>query len=119
MNEIPEKVDDLWYRGKPYVFIKNTAMEKSCTMRNAAVLNETLLTKYRTIELIPSIIILYTDGRPEHHTNFLYVKIAITVLYHSLNADMILHLQNAAGQPYRNPPETANCILTWVCTVWE
>ena len=45
------------------------------------------------------------DGGSDHCTNFLSVKIAIIVLYHSLNADMILHLWDAPGHSYRNPPE--------------
>ena len=56
------------------------------------------------------------DGGSDHCTNVLSVKIAIIVLYHSLNADMILHLWDAPGHSYRNPPERekererVNCI---------
>ena len=101
MNEIPGKVDDSWYRGKPYVFIKITATEPSSVMRNAAELKETFMKKYGKVELIPPIIVLYTDGGLEHCRNILPVRIAITVLYHSLNVDM-----DALGHTYRNPPES-------------
>ena len=101
MNEIPGKVDDSWYQGKPYVFIKITATEPSSVMRNAAELKETFLKKYDKVELISPIIVLYTDGGPEHCTNILPVRIAIIVLYHSLNVDM-----DASGHTYRNPPES-------------
>lgn len=60
-------------------------------MRNAAELKETILKKYGTVEFSPPIIILYTDDGIEHCTNVLSVKIAITVLHHSFNVDMILH----------------------------
>lgn len=43
MNEIPQKVDDSWYRSKPYLFIKITATELSSAIKNAAELKETLL----------------------------------------------------------------------------
>ena len=71
------------------MFIKITATESSSAMRNTAELKETLLKKYGTVEFMPRIVILYMDGRPEHRTNFL--------LYHSLNVDMILHLQTTPG----------------------
>ena len=61
-------------------------------MRNAAGLKETLLKKYSTAKVIPPIIILYMDEGPEQCTNFLSVKTAITVLYHSLKVNMILDL---------------------------
>ena len=68
MNEIPQKVDDSWYRSKPYLFIKITATELSSAIKNAAELKETLLKKWSTVELTPPIVILYTDGGP--HTFF-------------------------------------------------
>ena len=85
--------------------------EPSSTMRNAAELKETLLKNYGTVELIPPIIILYMACSPEHCTNFLSIKIAITVLYHSLHVVMILHLRTAPGHSYWNPSERGNCIL--------
>ena len=81
MNEIPGKVDDSWYQGKPYVFIKITATEPSSVMRNAAELKETFMKKYGKVELIPPIIVLYTDGGLEHCRNILPVRIAITITH--------------------------------------
>ena len=85
------------------MFIKIIATEPSSAMRNAAELKETLQKKYGSVELIPPIIILYTDGGPEHRTNFFSVKIAITVLYHSLNADMILQESTGESKLYPKP----------------
>ena len=82
------------------MFIIITATEPSSAMRNAAELKETILKKYDTVEFIPPIIILYTEGGPEHRTDFLSVKIAITVLYHSLNAGMLLYLRTAPPRSF-------------------
>ena len=62
-------------------------------------------------DLVPPIIIIYTDGGPEHRTNFLSVKIAIISLQKSLNCDMVLALRTAPGSSYRNPSERVNCKL--------
>ena len=111
-HTIPNKVDDSWYRGKPYVFLKITATEPSTALRNAAELKDVLLTRHSSMEAIPPIIILYTDGGHEHRTTFLSVKIAIILLQKYLNADMVLHVRTEPGHSFTNPPEQINCILS-------
>ena len=93
------------------MFITIAATEPSSAMRNAAELKETILKKYGTVEFIPPIIILYTEGGPDHRTDFLSVKIAITVLYHSLNADMLLYLRTAPPRSFVQESTRVNCIL--------
>ena len=50
------------------------AIEPSSEIENA------LIKKYGTKENIPPIVIIYTDGEPEHRTNFLSVKVAVIAL---------------------------------------
>ena len=111
LNDVPNTVDDSWYRGQPFVYIKITATEPSTALRNAVEIENALIKKHGSKANIPPIIILYTDGGPEHRTNFLSVKIAASFLFLSLNPDMLLHLRTAPGHSYRNPPERVNCIL--------
>ena len=111
LYDVPEKIDGSWYRGqRPAVRLKITATEPSTAIRNAAEIKEVLLSKYVCKEEVPPILIMYTDGGPEHRTTFLTVKPAAIYLYKSLNLDMILHLRTAPGHSYRNPPERVNCI---------
>ena len=110
-HDIPDEVNQSWYRGVPYVFLKLTATEPSSAIRNSAEIKDILIHRYRTKENIPPIILIYTDGGPEHRTNFLSVKIAAIALQKSLNADMVLALRTAPGHSFRNPPERVNCIL--------
>ena len=111
LHDFPEKIDGSWYRGQPYVYLKITATEPSTAIPNAAEIKEVLLSKYGCKEEVPPILIMYTDGGPEHRTTFLTVKLAAIYPYKSLNLDMILHLRTAPGHSYRNPPERVNCIL--------
>ena len=60
--------------------------------------------------LLP-ILILYTDGGPEHRTTFLSVKIALVCLQKFLNLDQMLAVRTASGHSYSNPAEKINCVL--------
>lgn len=111
VHDIPTDIDESWYRGTPHVFLKITATEPSSALRNAVEVENVLLAKYGTKENIPPIIIIYTDGGPEHRTNFLSVKIAMIALQKSINADLLIAVRTAPGHSYRNPVEKVNCIL--------
>ena len=80
INDLPSSFGQSWYHGKPYVYIKITETEPSSAVRNSVEIKRALMKKFCTKENIPPIIIIYTDGAPEHHTHFLSVKIAIILL---------------------------------------
>ena len=111
IHVLPSSIDQSWYCGKPYVYIKITATKPSSAIRNSVEIERALIKKFGTKENIPAIIIIYTDGGPEHCTYFLSVKIAIISLQKSLNSDMIIALRTAPGYSFKNPEEKVNCIL--------
>ena len=110
-HDIPDEVDKSWYRGIPYVYLKITATDPSSAIRNAAEVEDILTHNYQGKQNIPPIIILYTNGGPEHRSNFLSVKIALIALQKSLNADMLVAVRTAPGHSFRNPAEKVNCVL--------
>ena len=87
LNDIPEEVDGSWYRGNLMVSLKITATDPSSALRNAKEIANVLIEKYGTKENVPPVLILYTDGGPEHRTTFLSVKIAMISLQKYLNLD--------------------------------
>ena len=89
IHNLPSSVDQFWYHSKPYVYIKITATEPSSAIRNSVEIERVLIKKFGTKENIP-IVIIYRDEGPEHHTNFLSVKIIIILFQKSLNSDMII-----------------------------
>ena len=90
LSHIPDEVDKSWYHGIPYVYLKITATDPSSALHNATKVEDILAHRYQGKQNIPPIIILYTDGGPEHRSNFLFVKIALNALQKSLNADMLV-----------------------------
>ena len=111
VNDIPERVDKSWYRGKACVSINISATDPSTALRNATAVPNVLIEKFNTKEAGPPVLILYTDGGPEHRTTFLSVKIAIICLQKYLDLDQVLAVRTAPGHYYRNPAEKINCLL--------
>ena len=111
LNEIPEDINGSWYRGTPHILVKSTALKPSTALRNAREIANALVKKYGNINNVPPILVLYTDGGPEHRTNFLSVKIAAIALYKYLNLDMIVIARTAPGHSFSNPAEKVNCVL--------
>ena len=73
IHEIPNSIDESFYRGIPYVYLKIHATEPSSAIRNAKEIADTLIEKYEGKENIPTMLNIYTDGGPEHRSNFLSV----------------------------------------------
>ena len=92
-------------------FPKITATDPSSALRNAKEIASVLIEKYGTKENVPPVLILYTDGGPEHRTMFLSIKIAMISLQKYLNLDQILAVRTAPGHSCRNPAEKVNCTL--------
>ena len=111
LNDIPEEVDGSWYRGKLMVSPKITATDPSSALRNAKEIANVLIEKYGTKENVPPVLILYTDGGPDHRTMFLSLKVAMISLQKYLNLNQILAVRTAPGHSYHNPAEKVNFVL--------
>ena len=64
--DIPESVDKSWYGEKACVGIKMSATDPSTALRNATEVADVFIEKLDTKEAVPPVLILYTDGGPEH-----------------------------------------------------
>ena len=86
VNDIPERVDESWYREKACVGDPSTALQNATEVANV------LIEKFDTKEAVPPVLILYTDGGPEHQTTYISVKIAMICLQKYLDLDQVLQL---------------------------
>ena len=62
-------------------------------------------------ELVPPILGIYTDGGPEHQSNFVSVQIAYIALQQFLDLGMFVVARTVPGHSFKNPLEKVNCIL--------
>eukprot|EP00117_Sycon_ciliatum_P020858 scpid56965/ scgid18449/ len=78
--DIPETIEDSFYSGKVYVVLKNTVFQPSTPstpLRHMAEL-KSVLGKAGVNTIVKPILLLYTDGGPDHRTTYLYVSVQTT-----------------------------------------
>ena len=59
-NNIPEKVEDSWFRGKTYILLKITAISPSNALRNAREIADALIKHHGSKEAVPPVLFMYT-----------------------------------------------------------
>ena len=91
--------------------MKLTALQSSTALRNAREIADCLLSKFDGKEKVPPVLIIYSDGGPEHRTTFLSVKIAMIALSRFLDLDMLLLARTTPGHSWASPAEKINCKL--------
>ena len=80
LNDIPEEIDGSWYKGKPLVGLKITAIDPSTAIRNAQEITNALTTFYGSKKNVSPVLVIYTDGEPERRSTCLSLKIAVAAL---------------------------------------
>ena len=69
--DVPDSIDELFYRGQVLVGIKDAVMESSSPLRHCTELSKILYQR----EINSPIMLFYTDGGPDHNVTFLSVKL--------------------------------------------
>ena len=57
------------------------------------------------------VLVLYTDGGPDHNVTFLKTQLSLISLYLSHDLDMLIAVRTAPYYSWKNPCERVNCIL--------
>ena len=60
IHDLPAPIDQSWYRGQPYVYIKINATEPLSALRNAAEIKEVLVKKF------------WQQGKYPSHLGYIY-----------------------------------------------
>ena len=105
--DVPSSVDESFYRGQVFVSIKDAIFQPSNPLRHCTELSKLLTQK----SLKSPILIMYTDGGPDHNNTFLSVQLSLIALFLKHDLDMIIAVRTAPHQSWKNPCERVNCIL--------
>lgn len=65
----------------------------------------------RTRGDVPLILLLYTDGGPDHRLTYYSVKVALICLFIDLDLDLLIAARTAPGHSWLNPVERVMSIL--------
>ena len=58
-----------------------------------------------------SVLLIYTDGGPDHRSNFMSVKLSLIALFKSMNLDRLVALRTAPSNSWANPVERIMSIV--------
>lgn len=60
---------------------------------------------------IPPILLIYSDGGPDHRITFESVKLSLIVLFKQLDLDVLIAARTAPGHSWANPAERIMSLL--------
>ena len=108
--EVPETIDESFYRGTVTVKYKDSVFQPSTPFRHAVEMKQ-ILTNGEANEEVPPILMIFSDGGPDHRITYHSVKIALIVLFKMLNLDMLIAGRTAPGHSWLNPAERIMSVL--------
>lgn len=63
------------------------------------------------ISAVQPILLLYTDGGPDHHCTYMSVKLSIIALFLEMDLDCVIALRTAPSNSWANPVERIMSIV--------
>lgn len=97
--DIPDAIEGSFYRGQVFIGLKDATLEPSSPLRYSTELSK-LLTDRNITSLI---LLIYTDGGPDHNTTFLSVQLGLIALFLHHDLDMIEAVRTAPINHGRTP----------------
>lgn len=90
-----------------YVGLKDSALEPSSAIRHCTELSKLLLQQ----QISSPILVLFTDGGPDHNNTFLSVQLGLIALFLQHDLNMLEAVRTAPYQLWKNPCERVHSIL--------
>ena len=104
--DVPEVIDEPWYRGSVFVGYNDAVYEPSSAIRHMTELFSIVQgSEYKPI------LFLYTDGGPDHRLTYLSVQLSYIALFRRMNLDLLIVGRTAPCHSWKNPVE---CIMSIV-----
>ena len=103
--DIPDSSSKSFYRGQVTVVVNDAVFQASSPIRHAASLRSLLQEDPKPILMI------FTDGGPDHRLTYESVKVSLIALFKAANLDMLIAGRCAPGQSWVNPVERVMALL--------
>lgn len=108
--DTPETAIDSFFSGQAVVTSKDKVTQLSSAMRHATELRDIIHTHYGDSgHAKKPIMIIVSDGGPDHRVTFGSVKLANICLFRNLDLDMLVHVQTC---PYQSWQNVAECVMS-------
>ncbi|SMN01555.1 hypothetical protein SPONL_2127 [uncultured Candidatus Thioglobus sp.] len=102
--DIPDDVHGNFYAGSTFVTCKDKVTQASSALRHVTELMSIITTHFSTdgLQSTAPILVLVTDGGPDHRITFASVKISLLALFLGLNLDMLIAVRTCPYQSWTN-----------------
>ena len=107
---LPDSPTESFYDGEVSVILKDAIFQPSSAFRHAAETTALLKNRYED-DSMPSHLLLYTDGGPDHRCNFLSVMYSMVYMFIELDLDSLILARNAPGHSWRNPAKRTMSVI--------
>ena len=112
--DIPTNIDGSFYRGDVYISFKDSILQPSSPFRHAAELKKLLQSRGGKLKdvcdfkilicfiltpnsayllAVPPIVLIFTDGGPDHRSTYMSVKLAMIALFLEMDLHGLIALQ--------------------------
>lgn len=99
--DIPSEKDESFYRGQVSVIMKDSVFQPSNPFRHGMELLKMLNQKDNR----KPVLMLFTDGGPDHRVTYHSVKLSLIVLFRRLSLELLVAGRSAPGHSWVNPAE--------------
>ena len=99
---IPKQGRDSFYSGSVVVTLKDKVLQPSHALRHSIELSNSVKNKGDNTK---QVVLLISDGGPDHRLTFLSVKVAMIALFQSLDLDMLIAIPTCPYQSWTNLAE--------------
>lgn len=105
--DVPESIEGSFYRGRVFVLFKENAFQPSSPRRHMAELKK-ILQRFGPVK---PILVLYTDGGPDHRLTYLSVQLSLISLWLNLDLDFLCAVRTPPQHSWKNPVERIISII--------
>ena len=102
---IPSCVQDTFFSGCVFVTLKDKVLQPSNAMRHTAELIKVIKGNFSSQLKNARVIVITSDGGPDHRLMFLSVKVAMIAFIQSLDLDMLVAVRTCPYQSWTNMAE--------------
>ncbi len=105
--DVPESIEKSFYRGRVFVLLKENAFQPSSPRRHMAELKKIL----QGLAPVKPVLLLYTDGGPDHRLTYLSVQLSLIALWLNLDLDFLCAVRTPPQHSWKNPVERIMSVI--------
>lgn len=109
MVQILQSSLDSFFSGQVYVVNKNKVTQPSSALRHSAELSKNVLQEYCATGSNKSVLVVMSDGGPDHRLSYGSMQVALLALFIRLNLDVLIAVCTC---PYQSWSNTADRVMS-------